>query len=211
MLRPSILLQPTTALLLLAPCPVFAQEEPEAIPDWFPSSESAAKVGYTDPIEIQYWRSLTNRSTAGSLIPITIIYNKTNKTETRIIYSDFLIYHFEKQAIKQKRKFDREKTIAQIIKTDKLTYRFSHKEALKLFGPGDTPAETEMAKSLLSKYTNDQLVEFFLPPSQFEMELAAQFGKGPHQNLRYAIAHALFSRGLCVGLGCVNGSLWVRK
>jgi len=189
-----------------------AEPEPPPPPGLPPNSVADARnAGYSNPSEIQFWRAITNNSTAHSLVVISVT-NKNGSTATFCVDSRSLLGAIHTEFDLKYDNSGEKKAIQIAMHMYNNGFIFNNNLALSNIKPTYSLSDLDWAIGAISKYTNQEILSKFDKHDIYDFETKILQNK-PKSNgrLQFAIAHAVYIRGLNVGRGCATSNLWVSE
>jgi hypothetical protein len=176
---------------------------------FFYSRKDAIEAGISDLAKIQFWRALKNTTTAPNFVLVTVTTTANEVPSTICVLApDFL------RAIEIENNLDQKGSFEFAMKSFGQAFSFRKQESNQLVATGYSRADLELAISLVSKFSNADLISRFSNESpKLEFSFLSNFPStsGSYLNYQAAIAHAISLRGLLVGRGCLGPNLGVEE
>lgn len=188
-------------------------QEPD-LPPTLPTHSvlDAKKEGWSNPADVQYWRALTNASSAPSLLVITVFDSRSNQPKTYCTNSRFFLAALGIEHRLGNSTATRSELVQIAMSMRGQPIRFTSQKALSNIPQRYSKTDLKWAISRISKLTNQELIAGFSSQSDPSFE-SVLLGNRPKTRVKrqFALAHAIYQRGLSVGLGCVASNLWVNE
>jgi len=176
------------------------------------SIKDAQEAGYSRLPDIQFWRGITHQSTATTLVVIKLVNMKNNQSVASCVPGPYLIDRICNENNIEQTESNRERIFRLAMSMRESGFKIKKSRNLSRLLPCYSPDELNWAITTISHYSNQQLLDFYSSSTNPTVE-ARLIGdrQGNHNCLRMALAHAIYLRGLSVGMGCLSPALWISE
>ncbi|WP_316411087.1 hypothetical protein [Mesoterricola sediminis] len=173
------------------------------------SAQDARSAGMVTQQDVQFWRALTNTSTAPSFVVADVCLPSGRRMIC--IEAPFLLYAIQIEKRLPATEKGRREAFEIAISQHHQGYIFKNPKAIKNLPIRYNEAELKWVEDIVCKYSAKQILENVRDRRLHPIESLIQGAPKTKGDYRIALAHSLYTKGICVGRGCVNSSLWVAE